>query len=176
MGNNRPGGAGPQTCRVGTPTDTDKPFYGRSPTHTGPSFRRSAAPAAERGLERGKKSAVLTADPPLPGHPHPSLGGVLLALGLRYDMVLAPKIRPRGRFSLPPTNPVTDFSHFFSSLSQRLTPADPFYPPTRPLFCTGPKSRNLGGMTRLFPPLSATGISPGRWKCSYPSQSRRLNR
>ncbi len=153
MGNNRPGGAGPQTCRVGTPTDTDKPFYGRSPTHTGPSFRRSAAPAAERGLERGKKSAVLTADPPLPGHPHPSLGGVLLALGLRYDMVLAPKIRPRGRFSLPPTNPVTDFSHFFSSLSQRLTPADPFYPPTRPLFWYGaqkPKSR------RDDPAISAT--------------------
>ena len=63
---------------------------------------------------------------PLLGHSDHSLGGVFLALGLSYDMILARRIRPRVQFSRPSQNPVTDFSHFFSSPSQRLRPLGAF--------------------------------------------------
>ena len=52
----------------------------------------------------------------------------------------------------------------------------PLLPPQPvPYSGTGPRSRNLGGMTRLFPPLSATGSSPGSLGCCYVSQFRGLN-
>ena len=44
------------------------------------------------------------ADPPLSGHSPLSLGGVFFALGLRYDMVLARRIRSKGHFPAPPQN------------------------------------------------------------------------
>ena len=44
-----------------------------------------------------------------------SLGGVFLALGVRYPMVLARKTRPRGRFRPLPQDAVTDFVDFLSS-------------------------------------------------------------
>ncbi len=66
--------------------------------HTVIPFGARPPPAAERGLGWGKKSAVPTADFLLSGPSNLSLYGVFLSLGLRYDMVLAPKIRPRGPF------------------------------------------------------------------------------
>ena len=152
-GINRPGGAGPQTCRVGTLTDTGPPPHTRSfLSALGPPVATERGPkpgqpqltpwaagifpglhyttagniplTLARGVSPGWSCPVFpfgarllrssgacggAKNPPCqrPIFPlsalrlhsfHHSLGSVFLALGLRYDMVLAPKIGPRGPF------------------------------------------------------------------------------
>ncbi len=66
--------------------------------------------------------------------------------------------------------------HFFSP--RRLNDLGPWgssNPQSVPYSGTGPRNRNLRGMTLVFPPLSATAISLGGWERCYVSQFRRLN-
>ena len=93
------------------------PFGARPPQAAGPSLRW------------GEKSAVPTADPPclpLPHTSHPSLGGLFFALGLRYDMVLAPKSGLEDAFDYSRKTPSQTF-HIFSPLHfNDLRTPDPF--------------------------------------------------
>ena len=77
------------------------------------------------------------------------------------------------------TTPVKPGHRLFHIFSPRhftdLRPWGPSNPQSVPYSGTGPRKRNLGGMTLVFPPLSATAISPGGWERCYVSQCRRLN-
>ncbi len=76
-----------------------QPFYDWLPlAQRNSTVRRSAGLAGGSGVgvgPIGRTTADLSSS-------STTLGGVSLALGRRYDMVLARKIGPRGRFSLPP--------------------------------------------------------------------------
>ena len=136
------------------------------------SFRRSVAASGRAGLGWGKKSAVPTADPPLPA--------------TRYTLARRRFPCARTRFSHGKSGLEDAFHHSPKPLSQtfhifsphrlnNLRPRTPYSPQSVPYSGTGPRKRNLGGMTLVFLPLSATGISPGSWERYYVSQFRRLN-
>ena len=147
---------------------------GVSPGSPGPvrSFRRPAAPGGRAGLGVGQKSAVLTADPPFPGSIY-SLGSVFLALGHDFGTE-----NPASR--MLSTTPAKRCHRLFNIFSPHhlndLGPWGPSYPASVPYSGTGPRERNLGGMTLVFLPLSATGSRVGPWERYYVRQFRRLNR
>ena len=69
-----------------------------------------------------------------------SLDGVFLSLGLRYDTVLAWKIRPRGRFSRLPQTRSQTLSIFCPRDFNDLRPQIPCSPPPGPYSGTGPRN------------------------------------
>ena len=101
-----------------------------------------------------------------------SLGGVFLALGRDFG---TQNPASRTLFSTP-AKPGDRLCRFFSSPSQRLRSATPPNLQSVPYSGTGRRNRNLGGMTLVLLPLSATGSCLGRMKCCYASQFRPLNR
>ena len=137
---------------------------------------RSAVRDGQAGIGVGQESAVLTADPALLAHcPNLSVGGVFLALGLRYDTVLAPKSGLEDAFHHSRKS-LSQTLHIFSPRHLNdLGHGAPSSPSSVPYSGTGPRERNLVGMTLVFLPLSATGSCTGGWERYYVSQFKRLN-
>ncbi len=123
-----------------------------------------------QGLAEIFRETVVARSPSFPGSIY-SLGGVFLALGDDFGTE-----NPASRtLSTTPPKPRHRLFNFFPSPFQRLTSVDPSSPPPGPYSGSGPRKRNLGGMTLVFSPLSATGSSLGGWECCYVLQFRRLN-
>ncbi len=142
---------------------------------TGRSFGARSLPAAERGLGWGKNRPCQRPIPLSLATPHYSLG----AFSLRWDC--ATRRFWHGKSGLEDASdysrktPSQTFHIFSPRRLNDLGPWVPSNPQSVPYSGTGPRKRNLGGMTLVFPPLSATAISPGGWERCYVSQCRRLN-
>ena len=83
---------------------------------------------------------------------------------------------PEGSRAALPLKIRSQTFHIFSPRRLNdLGPWGPSNPQSVPYSGTGPRKRNLGGMTLVFPPLSATGSCLGGCERFYVSQFSRLN-